>query len=61
MQRGHSKRITFQIERNAIIVTVFLLIMNQKKFRLVKSQKENCWPVRSHIPFNLKGMRKLFP
>ena len=32
----------FQIERNMIVETVFLLIMNQIKFQLVRNQKENC-------------------
>ena len=33
---------SFEIESNTILMTVFLLIMNQKDFRLVHNQKENC-------------------
>ena len=33
---------SFQIERNTIVVTVFLLFMNPTEFRLVHNQKENC-------------------
>ena len=39
-----------QIERNAIVVTVFLLIIDQTKFRLAHNQKENCH--NDQIPIN---------
>ena len=42
----------FQIERKTIVVTVFLLIMNETEVRLAYNQKENCHHDR--IPFNLK-------
>ena len=51
-----------------IVVTVFLLIMNEMEFRFVYNQKENCQ--YDHIPFNLepngipfgsKLQGKLFP
>ena len=44
---------SLQIEKNMIVVTVFLLIMNQIKFHLVHNQKENCH--YDHIPLNLEG------
>ena len=47
-----------QIARNVIVVTVFLLIMNQTEVRLVHNQKENCDYDR--IPVNLKGIRNRF-
>ena len=49
---------SFQINRNTIVVTVFLLIMNPTNFRLVNNQKENCNYDRIHI--NLKRIRKRF-
>ena len=36
-----------------ILVTVFLLIMNQMEIHLVQNQQGNCH--HDHIPFNLKG------
>ena len=36
-----------------ILVTVFLSILNQMEFYLVKNRKENCH--HDHIPFNVKG------
>ena len=48
---------SFQIERNTIVVTVFLLIMNPTEIRLVHNQKENCHYGR--IPFSLKGNREI--
>ena len=36
-----------------IMVTVFLLILNQMDFHLVQNRKKNCH--YDHIPFNLKG------
>ena len=35
------------------MVTVFLSILNQMEFHLVKNRKENCH--HNHIPFDLKG------
>ena len=43
--------ISFHIEWDMIVVTVFLL--NQLEFPLVQYQKENCY--YDHIPFNVKG------
>ena len=42
----------FQINRNMIVVTVFLLIINQKEFHLAYDQKDH--KPKDHIPFNLK-------
>ena len=42
-------------EKNMIIVTVFLSIMNQMEFRFGHNQKENC--KYDHIPFNSKWIR----
>ena len=39
---------------NMIVVTVFLLIMNQTGDRLAPNRKENCH--NDHIPFNSKGI-----
>ena len=47
---------SFQIENNTLVVTVFLLIMNQTDFHLVHNQKKNCH--YESIPFNLKRIRK---
>ena len=44
--------VSFQIERNAIGVTVFPLIVIQMEFYLVPNRKETCH--HDHIPFNLK-------
>ena len=43
---------------NLIAVTIFLLIMNQTKFRCVHNQKENSR--YDHISINLKVVRNLF-
>ena len=48
----------FQPERNIIIVTVSLLIMNKYDVRWVHSQKENHH--YDHISFNLKVIINLF-
>ena len=66
----NSHSISFQIEWETIVVTVFLLILNQMKFHLVsvsdlnqmefnlvQNRKENCH--HEHIPFNLKGNRNV--
>ena len=45
--------ISFNIEWDIIVVTVFLLILNQMEFHLVQNRKENCH--HDHIPFNVKG------
>ena len=46
---------SFQNNRNVIVLTVFLLIMNQKEFRLIQNQKENS--KYDNIPFNLDNLR----
>ena len=46
--------ISFQIEWDMIVVTVFISILNQIKFHLVQNRKEDCH--HDHIPFNLKGI-----
>ena len=43
---------------NTIVVTVFLLTMNQTEVRLIHNQKENCR--HDHLPFNCKGNGNLF-
>ena len=48
----------FQIQRNMIVVTGFLRILNELKFRLIHNQKENRH--YDHIPFNLKAIVTLF-
>ena len=40
-----------------IVVTVFLLTMNQMEVHLVQNRKENCH--HNHIPFNIKRNGKL--
>ena len=45
--------ISFQIEWDMIVMTVFLSILNQMEFHLVQNRKENC--PHNHIPSNLKG------
>ena len=45
--------VSFQIEMNMIVVTVFLLIMNPTDFRLVHKQKE--YSDYDHIHLNFKG------
>ena len=47
-----------QIEKNVIVVTVFLLIMSQTEFHLVPNQKENCH--YDPFPFS-SGSTNLFP
>ena len=44
---------SFQIERDMIVVTVFLLILNQIVIHLVQNRKKNCH--YDYIPFKLKG------
>ena len=57
--RGHTVHwenyysISFQIEWDMIVATVFLSIFNQMEINLVKNRKENCR--HDHIRFNLKG------
>ena len=45
--------ISFQIEWDMIVVTVFLSIFNQMEVHLVQNWKENCH--HDHIPFYVKG------
>ena len=45
--------ISFNIEWDMIVVTVYLSILNQMELRLVQNRKENCH--HDHIPFNVKG------
>ena len=49
--------ISFPIEWNLIVVTVFHLIMNQTELHMDQNQKENCQ--YHHIPFILKGLKKI--
>ena len=49
---------SFQTKRNTIVVTVFLLILNQTEFHWVHNQKKNCHYDRFLL--NLKGIRKKF-
>ena len=44
--------ISFHIEWDMIVCTVFLSILNQIEFHLVHNQIENCH--HDHIPFNVK-------
>ena len=44
--------ISFHIEWDVIVVTVFLSILNQIEFHFVQNRKENCH--HDHIPFNVK-------
>ena len=46
--------ISFHIEWDMIVVTVFHSILNQMEFHSVQNRKENCH--HGHIPFNLKGI-----
>ena len=46
--------ISFQIEWDMIVVTVFLSILNQMDFHLVQNRKENCH--HDHIPSIRKEM-----
>ena len=45
--------ISFHVEWDMIVVTVFLSILNQMEFLLYQNRKKNCH--HDHIPFNLKG------
>ena len=45
--------ISFQIEWDMVMVTVFLSILNQMEIHLVQNRKEHCH--HDHIPFNVKG------
>ena len=49
--------ISFHIEWDMVVVTVFLSILTQMEFHLVQNRKENCH--HDHIPFNLKGNRNI--
>ena len=49
--------ISFHIEWDMIVVTVFLSILNQTEFHLVQNRKENCH--HDHIPLNMKGNRNI--
>ena len=46
--------ISFQIEWDMVVVTVFRSILNQMKFHLVQNRQEYCH--HDHIPFNVKGI-----
>ena len=45
--------ISFHIEWDMIVVTVFLSILNRMDFHLDQNRKETCR--HDHIPFNMKG------
>ena len=45
--------ISFHIEWDMIVMTVFLSILNQMNIHLFQNRKENCH--HDHIPFNVKG------
>ena len=45
--------ISFYIEWDMIVVTIFILIFNQMEFHLVENRKKNCHLDR--IPFNVNG------
>ena len=49
--------ISFHIEWDMIMVTVFYSILNQMEFYFVKNRKENCH--HDHITFNVKGNRNI--
>ena len=49
---GDYVSISFHIEWDMIVVTVFLSILNQMIFHLVQNRQENCH--HDHIPLNLK-------
>ena len=51
--------ISFHIESDMIVVTIFLSILKQMEFHLVLNWNENYH--HDHIPFNLNGNRNLFP
>ena len=59
IQKFCHPEVSLQIERNMIVVRVFLLIRNQPEFSLVHNQKENCH--YDHIPFDLKGIQNRYP
>ena len=44
--------ISFHIEWNMIVVTVFLLVLSQMEFHFVQNRNENCH--HDHISFNVK-------
>ena len=57
IETPHSKNyisISFQIEWDMIMVTVFLSLLNQMEVHLVQNRKENCY--YDHIPFNVIGI-----
>ena len=57
----HSKKHvseSFQIARNVIVVTVFLLIMNQTELCSLPNQQEGCQ--YDHMPLDLKGITNRF-
>ena len=54
---GNYVSISFHIEWDMIIVTVFLSILNRMEFHLVQNLNENCH--HDHIPFNMKGNGKI--
>ena len=45
--------ISFQIEWDMVVVTVFFSIFNQMEFHVVQNRKKIC--PHNHIPFDLKG------
>jgi len=49
--------ISFHIDRDIIVVTVFLSILNQMEIHLVQNRKEICH--HDHIPFNMKWNRNI--
>ena len=51
------KYISDSILIQSIAVTVYLFIVNQKKFRLLHNENENCQ--YDHINFNQKGIGDL--
>ena len=53
LPRENYVSISFHIEWDMIMVTVFLSNFNQMEFHLVQNRKENCH--HDHIPSNLKG------
>ena len=53
IQSRHTENISYQIEWDMIVATVFLSILSQMDFHLVQNREENCH--HNHIPFNVKG------
>ena len=47
---------SLEIERNLIVVTVFLFVMNQTESNFVHKRKEYCH--YGHIPLKLEGIKK---